>query len=126
MVKAEWGSKHGCPKCGTRFYDLGKDDPITCIECGYAWHPDPVLKSKQPIPYEELQKKEAEGVADIYPRFSPTMEWDTAAGDAVLRAAGGMVATEDGAPLTYGKRLMGLRPFENPAFIATGRPQERG
>lgn len=68
----------------------------------------------------------AEGVADIYPRFSPTMEWDTAAGDAVLRAAGGMVATEDGAPLTYGKRLMGLRPFENPAFIATGRPQERG
>lgn len=68
----------------------------------------------------------AEGVADIYPRFSPTMEWDTAAGDAVLRAAGGMVATEDGAPLTYGKRLMGLRPFENPAFIATGRLQERG
>lgn len=68
----------------------------------------------------------AEGVADLYPRFSPTMEWDTAAGDAVLRAAGGMVATEDGAPLTYGKRLPGLRPFENPAFIATGRPQERG
>jgi 3'(2'), 5'-bisphosphate nucleotidase len=68
----------------------------------------------------------AEGVADIYPRFSPTMEWDTAAGDAVLRAAGGMVATEDGAPLTYGKRLIGLRAFENPAFIATGRLHERG
>jgi 3'(2'), 5'-bisphosphate nucleotidase len=67
----------------------------------------------------------AEGVADIYPRFSPTMEWDTAAGDAVLRAAGGMVTTEDGAPLTYGKCLIGLRAFENPAFIATGRPQER-
>jgi uncharacterized protein (TIGR02300 family) len=62
MVKAEWGAKHGCPKCGTRFYDLGKDDPITCVECGYAWHADPVLKSKQPIPYEEVKK--AEVVAD--------------------------------------------------------------
>ncbi len=68
----------------------------------------------------------AEGLADIYPRFGPTMEWDTAAGDAVLRAAGGMVSTEDGAPLTYGKRLAGLRAFENPPFIATGRPHERG
>jgi uncharacterized protein (TIGR02300 family) len=62
MVKAEWGAKHGCPKCGTRFYDLGKDDPITCIECGHAWQADPVLKSKQPIPYEEVKK--AEVVAD--------------------------------------------------------------
>lgn len=68
----------------------------------------------------------AEGVADLYPRFSPTMEWDTAAGDAVLRAAGGMVSTEDGTPLTYGKRLPGLRAFENPPFLATGRPSERG
>ncbi|THV15435.1 3'(2'),5'-bisphosphate nucleotidase CysQ [Rhizobium rhizophilum] len=68
----------------------------------------------------------AEGVADIYPRFSPTMEWDTAAGDAVLRAAGGMVTTEDGAPLTYGKCIPGLRVFENPAFVATGRLRERG
>ncbi|CCA92294.1 TIGR02300 family protein [Novosphingobium sp. PP1Y] len=59
MAKPEWGAKHGCPKCGTRFYDLGKDDPVTCIECGNEWHPEPVLKSKQPIPYEEVQKKEA-------------------------------------------------------------------
>jgi uncharacterized protein (TIGR02300 family) len=58
MAKPEWGAKHGCPKCGTRFYDLGKDDPVTCIECGNAWNPEPVLKSKQPIPYEEIQKKE--------------------------------------------------------------------
>jgi len=64
MVKPEWGAKHGCPKCGTRFYDLGKDDPVTCIECGYAWVPDPVLKSKQPIPFEEI-KKEADVVADV-------------------------------------------------------------
>jgi uncharacterized protein (TIGR02300 family) len=64
MVKAEWGAKHGCPKCGTRFYDLGKDDPITCIECGYVWQADPVLKSKQPIPYEQIQKEKVEEVAD--------------------------------------------------------------
>jgi len=64
MVKAEWGAKHGCPKCGTRFYDLGKDDPVTCIECGYAWNPEPVLKSKQPIPYEQLQKEKVVETAD--------------------------------------------------------------
>ncbi len=64
MAKPEWGAKHGCPKCGTRFYDLGKDDPVTCIDCGYAWHPEPVLKSKQPIPYEEVQQK-TEEVADV-------------------------------------------------------------
>ncbi|WP_309623651.1 TIGR02300 family protein [Novosphingobium sp.] len=64
MVKAEWGTKQGCPKCGTRFYDLGKDDPVACVECGYAWIPDPVLKSKQPIPYEEIQKEKVEDAPD--------------------------------------------------------------
>ena len=34
MVKPEWGTKRTCPKCATRFYDLGKDEPVTCIECG--------------------------------------------------------------------------------------------
>ncbi|MGE0775428.1 MAG: TIGR02300 family protein [Sphingomonadaceae bacterium] len=52
MVKPEWGTKRTCPKCSTRFYDLGKDDPVTCVECGAAWEPDPVLKSKQPMPFE--------------------------------------------------------------------------
>jgi uncharacterized protein (TIGR02300 family) len=52
MVKAEWGTKRGCPKCGTRFYDLTKDEPVTCINCGYAWEPEPILKSKQPLPFE--------------------------------------------------------------------------
>ena len=65
MVKAEWGTKQGCPKCGTRFYDLGKDDPVTCVECGYAWIPDPVLKSKQPIPYEEVKKVEVVEDTDL-------------------------------------------------------------
>ena len=52
MVKAEWGTKRGCPKCGTRFYDLTKDEPVTCINCGFAWEPEPILKSKQPLPFE--------------------------------------------------------------------------
>ena len=53
MVKPEWGTKRTCPKCATRFYDLTKEDPITCISCSYAWIPEPVLKSKQPLPFEE-------------------------------------------------------------------------
>ena len=52
MVNPEWGTKRSCPKCSTRFYDLGKDDPVTCISCGNAWAPEPVLKSKQPLPFE--------------------------------------------------------------------------
>jgi 3'(2'), 5'-bisphosphate nucleotidase len=59
----------------------------------------------------------AEGKADIYPRFSQTMEWDTAAGDAVLRAAGGFTLTTDGKPLAYGKAGMN---FVNPSFVSTG------
>jgi uncharacterized protein (TIGR02300 family) len=58
MVKPEWGAKRTCPKCGERFYDLGKEDPVTCIECGNQWTPEPVLKSKQPIPFEEAKKEE--------------------------------------------------------------------
>jgi 3'(2'), 5'-bisphosphate nucleotidase len=57
----------------------------------------------------------ASGDADVYPRPAPTMEWDTAAGDAVLRAAGGRVFDLDGQPLVYGKER-----FFNPGFVATG------
>ena len=57
MVKAEWGTKRTCPKCGTRFYDLTKGDPVECIECGNQWTPELVLKSKQPLPFEEAEKK---------------------------------------------------------------------
>lgn len=59
----------------------------------------------------------AEGRADVYPRPGRTMEWDTAAADAVLRAAGGRVITESGEPLTYGGAARG---FQNPGFLATG------
>lgn len=65
MAKPEWGAKHGCPKCGTRFYDLGKDDPVVCIECRHSWYPEPVLKSKQPIPFEEIRKEKVEAEADV-------------------------------------------------------------
>jgi 3'(2'), 5'-bisphosphate nucleotidase len=64
----------------------------------------------------------AAGQADLYPRFGRTMEWDTAAGDAVLRAAGGTTTTVDGAPLAYGKRNQAHdADFANPHFIAKGR-----
>lgn len=56
----------------------------------------------------------AEGKADIYPRASPTSEWDTAAGHAVLLAAGGLVDGPDGGALRYGKHA-----FLNRAFVAT-------
>jgi 3'(2'), 5'-bisphosphate nucleotidase len=63
----------------------------------------------------------AEGQADIYPRLGQTMEWDTAAGDAILRAAGGSVTMLDGKPLRYLKRDEDGHPtFENPWFIAAG------
>ncbi len=58
----------------------------------------------------------AAGEADIYPRAGHTMEWDTAAGDAVLRAAGGRMTDWDGAPFVYGKP-----GFHNTAFIARGK-----
>ncbi|NDW04912.1 3'(2'),5'-bisphosphate nucleotidase CysQ [Jiella pacifica] len=65
----------------------------------------------------------AEGEADVYPRLGRTMEWDTAAGDAVLRAAGGIVTTLDGAPLVYGKRRQAEDvDFANPHFVAFADP----
>jgi 3'(2'), 5'-bisphosphate nucleotidase len=60
----------------------------------------------------------AEGVADIYPRIGRTMEWDIAAGHAVLNAAGGCVMTLEGVPLRYGKT-----GFENPPIVARGLEQ---
>lgn len=58
----------------------------------------------------------AAGEADLYPRFGRTMEWDTAAGHAILLAAGGNITTLNGEQLRYGKPN-----FENPAFVARGR-----
>lgn len=59
----------------------------------------------------------AEGAADLYPRLGPTSEWDIAAGDAILTAAGGIVVKPDGGPVTYGRND---GQFLIPAFIAWG------
>lgn len=70
MIKAEWGTKRQCPKCGTRFYDLQQSDPVTCISCGNAWAPEPILKSKQSLPFEAAK---AEGAAA---KAEPALETD--------------------------------------------------
>ena len=64
----------------------------------------------------------ATGEADIYPRFGRTMEWDTAAGQAIVQAAGGKVLTLDGAPLSYGKAERG---YDNPHFVVYGGLEPR-
>ncbi len=63
----------------------------------------------------------AAGEADLYPRFGRTMEWDTAAGHAILNAAGGCLTLADGSPLAYGKP-----GFENPPVVAWGAPAPFG
>ena len=59
----------------------------------------------------------AAGKADVYPRWGPTMEWDTAAGHAILNAAGGRMLKPDGSPFTYGNGAAG---FKNGPFVAWG------
>lgn len=59
----------------------------------------------------------AEGAADLYPRHGPTSEWDTAAADAILRAAGGIVLDTRGQPFAYGKP-----DYANGGFLALGEP----
>lgn len=61
----------------------------------------------------------AEGAADLYPRLAPTHEWDVGAGHAIVVAAGGMVVTADGRPLSYGRAAQG---FVVPGFVAWGDP----
>ncbi|SFP34257.1 TIGR02300 family protein [Sphingomonas rubra] len=65
MIKPEWGTKRTCPKCATRFYDLAKDDPVTCINCSYAWEPEPILKSKQPLSFEQAKPDSSKPDADL-------------------------------------------------------------
>ena len=64
MVKPEWGTKRTCPKCSTRFYDLGNDDPVHCINCGTDFVPEPVLKSKQPLAFEAVAPAAKEPAPD--------------------------------------------------------------
>ena len=64
MVKPEWGTKRTCPKCSTRFYDLGVEDPVHCINCGTDWIAEPVLKSKQPLAFEAVASTKEPEKAD--------------------------------------------------------------
>jgi 3'(2'), 5'-bisphosphate nucleotidase len=66
--------------------------------------------------------KIAEGIADLYPRLSPTSEWDTAAGHAIVAAAGGLVTTPSGQSLRYGGWQHGFRV---PGFVAWGDSRRR-
>lgn len=64
MAKPEWGTKQICPKCGTRFYDLEKE-PAVCVSCGHSFVPEPILKSKQPLPVDEVKPETKEDDDDI-------------------------------------------------------------
>ena len=75
-----------------------------------------LVRAIQPLGSSLKMGMIAAGLADLYPRFGRTMEWDTAAGHAILNAAGGALLQPDGAPLIYGKP-----GFENPFFVAWGR-----
>ncbi len=59
MAKPEWGTKRQCPKCGTRFYDLGNDSPIKCIDCEHKFKPEIILKSKM-HPLELIPEEKAD------------------------------------------------------------------
>ncbi len=100
MVKPEWGTKRTCPKCSTRFYDLGNENPVHCIECGNDFVPDPVLKSKQPLTFEAaapVAKEPAQddelAADDLVPdedeEASPDEEVDLNTGDDDLGVAKG-------------------------------------
>lgn len=59
MAKPEWGTKRQCPKCGTRFYDLGNHTPIICIDCEHKFKPEVILKSKM-APLELMPEEKAD------------------------------------------------------------------
>ena len=59
MANPEWGTKRQCPKCGTRFYDLGNFEPIVCIDCEHKFKPEVILKSKM-APLELMTEEKAD------------------------------------------------------------------
>jgi 3'(2'), 5'-bisphosphate nucleotidase len=114
----------GVPEAGRRQIYARAPDPKALVALASRSH----LDSKTEAFLERLRVTErrsvgsslkfctiAEGTADVYPRFAPTMEWDTAAGDAVLRAAGGVVRSVEHGELRYGKH-----GFLNGGFVAFG------
>ncbi|KQT66297.1 MULTISPECIES: 3'(2'),5'-bisphosphate nucleotidase CysQ [unclassified Aureimonas] len=104
------------------------DHPIVLVSRSRAQTPDVAAflmryRTAEVVPVGSSLKfcRIAEGAADLYPCFGRTMEWDTAAGQAVLEAAGGTVRTLGHAPLLYEKRgRAGEADFANPYFVASG------
>jgi 3'(2'), 5'-bisphosphate nucleotidase len=88
-----------------------KEETAEKLAAQYGFH------RKEPMDSSIKLVRIAEGAADIYPRHGPTMEWDTAAGHAVLIAAGGRFTTPEGDPFLYGKADEG---FRNGWFVARG------
>ena len=103
MVKPEWGTKRTCPKCATRFYDLGNDEPVTCIECGTAFMPEPVLKSKQPLPFE---------AATAQPEKTETADDDLAA-EELVPDEDEEPSADDEVDLSTGDEDLGVATGEN-------------
>ena len=102
-----------CPARGARVVTSRSHNQPEALAAWMAPYPDATLAfAGSSLKFCVL----AEGSADFYPRFGPTCEWDTAAGHAVLAAAGGAVTTFDGAPLAYAKP-----GFLNPDFVARAR-----
>ncbi|MEO8114460.1 MAG: 3'(2'),5'-bisphosphate nucleotidase CysQ [Phenylobacterium sp.] len=88
-----------------------KEETLAKLAKEYGFH------RREPMDSSIKLCRIAEGAADIYPRHGPTMEWDVAAGDAVLEAAGGRVSTPEGEAFVYGKAGEG---FRNGWFVARG------
>ena len=69
MANPEWGTKRQCPKCGTRFYDLGNFEPIVCIDCEHKFKPEVILKSKMAplklMPAEKTEDTEEELLKEV-------------------------------------------------------------
>jgi 3'(2'), 5'-bisphosphate nucleotidase len=114
------------PSEGMRRRIMTRRAPSSLIALASRSHRDPETESfLKGLPIGEARSAGsslkfcvvAEGLGDVYPRFGPTMEWDTAAADAVLRAAGGVVLDTAGMPLQYGKFDRALR---NGSFVAWG------
>ena len=80
MAKAEWGEKRQCPKCGTRFYDLGEFEPIVCISCENKFKPEIILKSKthsiELISEKRQTEKDEEDAEDLLDDDSLLVEED--------------------------------------------------
>lgn len=80
LAKAEWGEKRQCPKCGTRFYDLGEFEPIVCISCEQKFKPEIILKSKThsiELISEKKEKEEKEQSENLLDDESLLTEDDT-------------------------------------------------